>query len=187
MAAASRRKSRENSGVALPKARKTKPMRKNAAGSGADLGALTRRELVSLVNQLRSKCAEVHASSTSAAASSQVDSAEPAPTSLVIDGSVRSGQVIEFLAGDVTVIGSVGSAAEIVAGGSIHVYGTLRGRAIAGMNGDRGARIMCRNLQAELLSIDGLYRVADNFEAGTLGRPIHARLDGARMVLSSLE
>ena len=97
MAAASRRKSRENSGVALRKARKTKPMRKNAAGSGADLGALTRRELVSLVNQLRSKCAEVHASGTSAAASSQVDSAEPAPTSLVIDGSVRSGQVIEFL------------------------------------------------------------------------------------------
>ena len=60
---------------------------------------------------------------------------------LFIDKPVRSGQIIEFPAGDVTVIGSVGSGAEINAGGSIHVYGTLRGRALAGTAGDCAARI----------------------------------------------
>jgi septum site-determining protein MinC len=111
----------------------------------------------------------------------------PARAALVIDSSVRSGQTIEFPEGDVTVIGSVGSGAEIIAGGSIHVYGTLRGRAIAGATGDQSARIFCQDLDAELLSIDGRYRVADNFDQKLRGRPVQARLDGLRMALIPLE
>ena len=106
---------------------------------------------------------------------------------LVIDSSVRSGQTIEFPDGDVTVIGSVGSGAEIVAGGSIHVYGTLRGRAIAGTSGDPTARIFCQDLDAELLSIDGRYRVAENFDPKLRGQPVQARLDGMRMAIVPLE
>ena len=106
---------------------------------------------------------------------------------LVIESSVRSGQTIDFPDGDVTVIGSVGSGAEIIAGGSIHVYGTLRGRAIAGASGDQSARIFCQDLDAELLSIDGRYRVADNFDQNLRGRPIQARLEGLRMALIPLE
>src|SRR6478609_6814943 len=64
-------------------------------------------------------------------------------TSLLLDKPVRSGQSVVFPDGDVTVLGSVGSGAEIVAGGSIHVYGTLRGRAMAGVNGNPAARIYC--------------------------------------------
>jgi hypothetical protein len=81
----------------------------------------------------------------------------------------------------------VGSGAEIVAGGSIHIYGTLRGRAIAGVTGDQNARIFCHNLQAELLSIDGRYRVAENFDPKLRGRPMQAFLDGMKMVLAPLD
>jgi septum site-determining protein MinC len=106
---------------------------------------------------------------------------------LFIDQSVRSGQVIEFPDGDVTVFGSVSSGAEVIAGGSIHVYGTLRGRALAGAGGDRGARIFCRSFQAELLSINGLYRIAENIDPSLRGRSIQARLEGMEMTLLSLE
>jgi len=81
--------------------------------------------------------------------------AKPKPTSLLLDSPVRSGQSIVFMEGDVTVLGSVGSGAEIVAGGSIHIYGTLRGRAMAGVNGNSSARIYCQKIEAELLAIDG--------------------------------
>ena len=63
--------------------------------------------------------------------------------------------------GDITIIGSVGSGAEVIAAGSIHVYGTLRGRAFAGIEGEAHARIFCRKLEAELIAIDGFYVVAD--------------------------
>ena len=74
---------------------------------------------------------------------------------------MRSGQSVVFPEGDVTVLGSVGSGAEIVAGGSIHVYGTLRGRAMAGVNGNSAARIYCQKIEAELLAIDGYYQTAE--------------------------
>ena len=77
---------------------------------------------------------------------------------------VRSGQSVFFADGDVTVVGSVGSGAEVVAGGSIHVYGTLRGRAMAGTSGNSRARIFCRRIEAELLAIDGFYRTADQLD-----------------------
>ena len=85
---------------------------------------------------------------------------KPKPTSLLLDQPVRSGQSIVFIEGDVTVLGSVGSGAEIVAGGSIHIYGTLRGRAMAGVNGNSAARIYCQKIEAELLAIDGYYQTA---------------------------
>src|SRR6476620_9020344 len=68
---------------------------------------------------------------------------------------VRSGQSVIFPHGDVTVVGQVASGAEVVAGGSIHVYGALRGRALAGSMGNPRARIFCRKNEAELLAIDG--------------------------------
>ncbi len=85
--------------------------------------------------------------------------------SLLIDQPVRSGQSIVFEKGDVTIVGSVASGAEVIAGGSIHVYGTLRGRAIAGLTGNNRARIFCRKLEAELLAIDGVYQTADDMSA----------------------
>src|SRR5207342_2389044 len=86
--------------------------------------------------------------------------AKPKPISLLLDSPVRSGQSI-FSEGDVTVLGSVASGAEIVAGGSIHVYGALRGRAMAGSSGNAAARIFCQKIETELLAIDGYYRTSE--------------------------
>ena len=83
--------------------------------------------------------------------------------------------------GDVTVLGSVGSGAEIVACGSIHVYGALRGRAMAGFSGNSTARIFCQKIEAELLAIDGYYQTAEEIRrrlaqssgSGVAGRRHH--------------
>jgi len=101
----------------------------------------------------------------------------PPPASLMIEDPVRSGQSVIFIEGDVTVLGSVGSGAEIVAGGSIHVYGTLRGRALAGATGNARARIFCHRVEAELLAINSYYRTADDIEESLRRRPAQAWLD----------
>lgn len=108
------------------------------------------------------------------------------PNSLLLDAPVRSGQSIIFPEGDVTVVGSVSSGAEIVAGGSIHVYGTLRGRAMAGINGNSAARIYCQRIEAELLAIDGFYRTAEEFDAALRNRPAQAWLEGETLRITPL-
>ena len=108
------------------------------------------------------------------------------PASLLIEHPVRSGQSIVFLDGDVSVLGSVASGAEVAAGGSIHVYGTLRGRAMAGHMGNPRARIFCQKIEAELLAIDGRYRTADEIDPALRGRPTQVWLDGDKMMLTAL-
>ena len=112
--------------------------------------------------------------------------AKPKPTSLLLENPVRSGQSIVFIEGDVTVLGSVGSGAEIVAGGSIHVYGTLRGRAMAGVNGNAAARIYCQKIEAELLAIDGYYQTAEDISDTLRNRPAQAWLAGDIMRITPL-
>jgi septum site-determining protein MinC len=111
---------------------------------------------------------------------------KPKPTSLLLDSPVRSGQSVVFAEGDVTVLGSVGSGAEIVAGGSIHIYGTLRGRAMAGVNGNSTARIFCQKIEAELLAIDGYYQTAEEIDAALRNRPAQAWLEGDIMKITPL-
>ena len=109
------------------------------------------------------------------------------PPSLLIDHSVRSGQSIAFEHGDITILGSVASGAEVVAGGSIHVYGALRGRAIAGLSGNAGARIFCRKLHAELVAIDGVYQTAEDMPPERIGAPSCAWLDGDLMRITPID
>jgi septum site-determining protein MinC len=111
---------------------------------------------------------------------------KPPASSLLLDSPVRSGQSIVFPDGDVTVVGSVASGAEIVAGGSIHVYGTLRGRAMAGVNGNSSARIYCHKMEAELLAIDGYYQTAEEIPDALRDRPVQALLDGHVMRITLL-
>jgi septum site-determining protein MinC len=112
--------------------------------------------------------------------------AKPKPTSLLLDSPVRSGQSIVFMEGDVTVLGSVGSGAEIVAGGSIHIYGTLRGRAMAGVNGNSSARIYCQRIEAERLAIEGYYQTSEEIDVSLRNRPAQARLEGDTMKITPL-
>ncbi|NIE80591.1 septum formation inhibitor MinC [Asaia sp. As-1742] len=96
--------------------------------------------------------------------------------SLIIERAIRSGQSITHLDGDIVILGSVASGAELVAGGSIHVYGALRGRAIAGVGGQPDARIFASRMQAELLAIDGFYKIAEEIEAELYDQPAQALL-----------
>src|SRR6266446_7076491 len=112
--------------------------------------------------------------------------AKPKPTSLLLESPVRSGQSVVFTEGDVTILGSVSSGAEIVAGGSIHIYGTLRGRAMAGANGNSAARIYCQKIEAELLAIDGHYQTAEEIDATLCNQPAQVRLEGNIMKISPL-
>ena len=109
------------------------------------------------------------------------------PASLLLESPVRSGQSVVFPNGDITVLGSVASGAEIVAGGSIHVYGTLRGRAMAGSTGNARARIFCSKIEAELLAIDGLYTTADEIDTSLRSRPVQAWLDGRAIMMTALD
>lgn len=120
---------------------------------------------------------------------------EPAPakpeealpsTTLILEAPIRSGQSIYHPDGDVIVLGSAGSGSEIMAGGSIHVYGALRGRAFAGAWGNRKARIFCRKNEAELLAVDGWYRTAEDMETSSRGKPIQAFLDDGGVVVAAL-
>jgi len=95
--------------------------------------------------------------------------AAPEPgAALLVTEPVRSGQRIFADRGDLIVMAAVSSGAELIAHGNIHIYGPLRGRALAGVNGDRTARIFCQSLEAELIAIAGLYRTSDD-----LGPAVH--------------
>lgn len=109
------------------------------------------------------------------------------PSSLLIQEPIRSGQSIVYLDGDVTVLGAVGSGAEIVAGGSIHIYGTLRGRALAGAKGNPSARIFSLRNEAELLAIDSVYVVADDMAAALRGRAVQVWQDAGAIKISALD
>lgn len=87
---------------------------------------------------------------------------------LIVTEPVRSGQRVCADRGDLIVIGSVSPGAELVAHGNIHVYGPLRGRALAGVNGDMGARVFCQSFEAELIAIAGLYQTSDDFDPAVL-------------------
>jgi septum site-determining protein MinC len=124
---------------------------------------------------------EAEKPSRSAPPQATVWESEPATGSpcaaLLVNEPVRSGQSIIYPHGDVIVVGSVASGAEIIAGGSIHVYGSLRGRAFAGTNGNTNARIFCSKFDAEIMVIDGLYKTADDFDLALRGTSVQARLD----------
>jgi septum site-determining protein MinC len=99
------------------------------------------------------------------------------PTFTMVTRPVRSGQRIYAAGGDLSVVAPVSSGAELMADGNIHVYGPLRGRALAGMKGNADARIFCQDLQAELVSVAGHYRVSENIPADLRGVPVQVYLD----------
>jgi septum site-determining protein MinC len=121
---------------------------------------------------------ETEAKTTVASQRQEAPQVRAIPQSLVIDEPVRSGQSIIFPEGDVTIVGSVASGAEVIAGGSIHIYGSLRGRAMAGSIGNTNARIFCRRLEAELIAIDGIYKMAEDMDESLRGRAVQLSLEG---------
>jgi len=105
---------------------------------------------------------------------------------LLVTEPVRSGQQIFAERGDLVVVASVSPGAELIARGNIHVYGTLRGRALAGVHGDSAARIFCETLDAELIAIAGLYKLSDAIDPSLRGRRVQAFLDNGTLCVESL-
>ncbi len=101
--------------------------------------------------------------------------------------SVRSGQQLYAEQRDLTVVGTVGAGAEVIADGSIHIYGALRGRALAGAQGMENARIFCRDFHAELVAIAGTYMVADDFPRDLMGRAVQIRLEKGKLDIAALD
>jgi len=94
---------------------------------------------------------------------------------------VRSGQQIYVPGGDLIIFSSVSNGAEILADGHIHVYGPLRGRALAGVLGDHNARIFCKSLEAELVSIAGHYRVCEDLKDNHWKQSVCIQLQNERL------
>ena len=106
---------------------------------------------------------------------------------LVIHKPLRSGQQIYARGRDLVVLAMVNAGAEIIADGHIHVYAPLRGKAIAGARGNTDARIFALSLEAELISIAGIYRTSENpLPANVLGKPTQVRLEGEKLVMDAL-
>jgi septum site-determining protein MinC len=103
--------------------------------------------------------------------------AVPAPA-LLNHTPVRSGQRVYGRHRDLIVTNTVGAGAEVIADGCVHVYGTLRGKAIAGARGDVSARVFCQEFHAELVSIAGVFRVFETIPAELAGKPVQAWLSG---------
>lgn len=107
------------------------------------------------------------------------------PTKIVTK-PIRSGQQIYAQGGDLIVLSSSSPGAELLADGHIHVYGALKGRALAGVSGDTDARIFCHNLDADLVSIAGVYQVREDLPEEHIGKPVQIALDGEAVVFRPL-
>jgi septum site-determining protein MinC len=115
--------------------------------------------------------------------------AEPLDTTLpglTVRTPVRSGQVIHAVGGDLVVVAPVSAGAELIADGNIHVYGPLRGRALAGASGNSDVSIFCLGLEAEFLSIAGRYLMADQLPKDSRGKPARAHLDQDGLIITTL-
>ncbi len=109
------------------------------------------------------------------------------PETVLVTEPVRSGQRIFADRGDLVVVASVSSGAELIAHGNVHIYGSMRGRALAGVNGNRNARIFCQDLRAELIAIAGLYRTSDDLGPETAGRRVQAFLRDETLCVEALK
>ncbi|SRR6266851_674581 len=132
---------------------------------------------------LTAPAASRRSGTTAPAASSRAANGAAAGKSLLITEPVRSGTQIYAPGGDVIVVRSVSAGAEIIADGHIHVYGALRGRAIAGATGDATARIFVGRLEAELVSIAGRYLVHEDIAPAHLGQRVQIVLQEQRVVI----
>ncbi len=103
-----------------------------------------------------------------------------------LEQNIRSGQQIYVKGGDLIIKGTVGAGAEVIADGNIHIYGSLRGKAIAGASGDTTKKIYCYNLQPELISIAGNYWLSDSLQGDYWGKPTSIGLQDGQLVLAEL-
>ncbi len=123
--------------------------------------------------------------STGAAKKSEQTGPAP-PRTRVVNHPVRSGQEIYAPDGDLIVLGAVSAGADVVADGNIHVYGALRGRALAGVKGDVETWIFCQSLEAQLVSIAGRYQVYEQLDSSDRDKAVQIHLKEERLIFEHL-
>lgn len=168
--------------------------RQHAAAQTMELAVLGESRVPREKSQTATPAVSAPARSSSQVPRPQADTAseaaaierQPHSSFTLIARPIRSGQRIHAMGGDLSVVGAVSSGAELMADGNIHVYGPLRGRAMAGMNGNLEARIFCQDLQAELVSVAGHYRVSENIPADLRGAAVQIFLDGQALRIEPL-
>ena len=115
-----------------------------------------------------------------------VSHAAPAP-GMMQAAPVRSGQQVYAENSDLTVLATVGAGAEVIADGSIHIYGALRGRALAGAQGNEKARIFCREFHAELVAVAGHYKVLEDIPKDLRGKAVQVWHDQGQLRIAALD
>ena len=118
-------------------------------------------------------------------AAQAVAASPPAAATTLINQPIRSGQRI-YATGDLIILSQVSAGAEIMAEGNIHVYNTLRGRALAGVHGNTAARIFCFDLQAELISIAGDYKTSEDLNKQTYDGPVQIYLQDHALIIKKI-
>ncbi|MEP6899419.1 MAG: septum site-determining protein MinC [Rhodanobacter sp.] len=168
----------------------------------SDTEALARRMGLPLIAKFRAAYEPVHGN-TAAAAAEPSTVAEPAATierepilsapapgsalgAQQHAGAVRSGQQVYARERDLIVTGTIANGAEVIADGNIHIYGGLRGRAMAGAQGDEKARIFVSDFRAELVAIAGQYRVFEQIPDDLEGQSVQCWLDGEKLLIARL-
>jgi septum site-determining protein MinC len=135
----------------------------------------------------------IHSSSAAPAEAQKPKNITPEPlepqadsvSTLLVTQPIRSGQRV-YAKGDLIILAQVSVGAEIMAEGNIHVYGTLRGRALAGVQGNPDARIFCHDLQAELISIAGNYKISEDMDESVRHKPVQIYLQNQTLIIKDL-
>jgi septum site-determining protein MinC len=158
------------------------------AGDSAEVDAVSNALNLPILSGFRASRSPISAAQpTQAAQAAQAAPATPDPPAELADSSlstliqhqtVRSGQRIYARNRDLIVTAGIGAGAEVMADGCLHVYGSLRGRAMAGARGQLTARVFCQEFYAELVSIAGVFRVFETIPAELAGKPVQAWLAG---------
>ncbi|AFT84966.1 septum site-determining protein MinC [Paraburkholderia phenoliruptrix] len=156
-----------------------------ASASSADTGEAGNGAASTATTAAGTNAAPGAASLEPAAAAEPVRLATSSQT-MVVEKPLRSGQRI-YAKGDLVVLGLVSYGAEVIAEGNIHIYAPLRGRALAGVQGNHDARIFCTCLEPELISIAGIYRTTENpLPADVLGKPVQIWLEEEKLMIEPL-
>jgi len=163
--------------LGLPLLSKFRAQYEPASGAGATEVAIERPEAPVAASAAPAKTAAPAKAATAPAAS------EPG---MVHTAPIRSGQQIYAEQRDLTILNTVGAGAEVIADGSIHVYGALRGRALAGARDNDKARIFCREFHAELVAIAGHYKVMEDLPAELRGKAVQIWLDNEQIHIAAL-
>lgn len=115
----------------------------------------------------------------------KLDDTETPSATKIVTHPVRSGQQV-YAKGDLIILSSVSAGAEVMADGNIHIYGTLRGKVLAGIHGDTNSRIFCSNLQAELVAIAGNYQTSEELSPSVCNKPVQVYLKDKAIIIEKI-